>query len=113
MKVELTQFGYPNDPDGDTLTRENWGAWGNQLSAVSCALKRSTAKELGATPRCKIKIVLGPDSVLYRWWDDVIPEVDPGDRCDLFQPKGFDATLPDRADISVVNDDGSSPANPS
>lgn len=111
MKIELTQYGYTNDPDGDTLTREGWGAWGNQLSAVSCALKRSTAKELGAKPRDKIKITFGGASI-YRFWDDVIPEVDLGSRCDLYQPKGFDDTLPDQADIFVIPDTGSSPAQP-
>jgi hypothetical protein len=112
MKVELTQFGYPGDPDADTLTEENFGAWDNQLSATSCALKRSTAKVLGAWPRCKIQILLPSGTDLYRFWDDVIPESDPGARCDLFQPKGFDETLPDIADISVIPDAGFSPAQP-
>ena len=112
MKVSLTQYGYSDDPFGDTLTREGFGAWGNQLSAVSCALKRSTAKELNATPRCKIQITLPTGENLYRWWDDVVPESDHGARCDLYQPKGFDSTMPDTADISVVPDEGSTLANP-
>jgi hypothetical protein len=108
----LTQYGYANDPDADTLTREGWGAWDNKLTATSCALKRSTAQEIGATPRCKIKIPIGAGKCLYRFWDDVVPESDKGDRCDLYQPNGFDNSLPDESDISVVADDGSTPANP-
>lgn len=112
MNIELTQYGYQNDPYGDSLTREGWGAWGNKLTPTSCALKRSTAVKIGASPRNKIQIELGPEMSLERWWDDVIPESDPGDRCDLYQPSGFDATLPDWAVISVVEDGGSSRANP-
>lgn len=112
MKIQLTQYGYKNDPDGDSLTRAGWGAWDNKLSASSCALKRSTAQQLGANPRCKIQIELPTGHFLYRWWDDVIPESDPGARCDLYQPLGFDNSLPDIATISVITDIGSSPAQP-
>lgn len=112
MKIALTQYGYSNDPDGDTLTREGWGAWGNKLTATSCALKRSTASQLGFVPRCKVPIVLPNGNSLYRFWDDVIPETDKGARCDLYQPDGFDKSLPDTAQIAMVPDSGSTPANP-
>jgi hypothetical protein len=110
MRVTLTQYGYASDPDGDTLTREGWGAWDNKLTAASCALKRSTATLIGASPRCKIMIVLPSGNDMYRFWDDVIPPQDIGDRCDLYQPLGFDKTLPDTANIFVVADTGTTPA---
>ena len=112
MNVYLTQYGYSNDPDGDTLTRDGWGAWSNKLTADSCALKRSTAGAIGATPRCKIQIALPTGTNLFRFWDDVVPETDKGARCDLYQPTGFDINIPDTADIAVIADTGTSPAQP-
>lgn len=109
--VKLTQYGYLDDPYGDSLTRQGLGSWDNRLTPTSCALKRSTAARIGAIPRCKIQITWS-NQIMFRWWDDVIPERDPGDRCDLYQPEGFDKHLPDWATIAVIEDLGNSPASP-
>ena len=78
MTVQLTQYGYANDPYGDTLTEEGWGSFGNKIAGQSCALKRSTAKLLGATPKCKVQLTGANGFSMTRFWDDVVPESDPG-----------------------------------
>lgn len=100
MRIKTTQYGYPNDEDGDTLTKEGWGCWGNKLTAAGCALTKSAENLLGATKLCWLKITYSTGVILYRQWQDRAPEAD--DRLDLYQPQGFDKTLPDYADVVLA-----------
>lgn len=112
MIVQLTQYGYKDDPYGDTLTREGWGSFGNKIGGASCALKRSTAKKIGATPKCKVELWHNGSLLMTRFWDDVVPEFDKGNRCDLYEPTGMVSGLPDEVEVRVVPDAGSTPAQP-
>lgn len=113
MSVKITEYGYGDDPYGDTLTRQGWGGWGNRLNGASCALTDSEVKALGLTPRdhgAKLKITFSNGTVIYRFWADRAPESN--QRLDLYEPEGFDKSIPDEATVEVVQDIGSTPANP-
>ena len=113
MKVRITQYGYPSDPYGDTLTEQGWGAWGNRINGASCALTDSEVVALGLTKAdhgAKLKLTFSNGLVLYRFWADRAPEGN--QRVDLDEPTGFDGAIPEWATVERVVDTGSTPANP-
>lgn len=98
--MKITQYGWATDPDGDTLTREGFGCWGNKLDAHGCALTKSAEAAVGATKLCWLQVTFPGGKTLIRQWQDRAPEADP--RLDLYQPQGFDKTLPDFGTVKVV-----------
>ncbi len=118
MRIKITQYGYPGDPYADSFTEAGWGGWGNRLSGGSCALTDGAVQSLGLTKArhgAKLQIDFtkekgGHTLRLIRFWDDRAPEAEP--RCDLYQPRGFDKSLPDFAEVTVIEDVGSTKANP-
>src|ERR1700757_885820 len=103
MKIKVTQYGYPSDPDGDTLTEEGWGAWDNKLTEDGCALTNQALIELSEDmlmlPFYWIKIDFKNGTApLVRQYQDKAPESDA--RVDLYMPSGFDKFLPDAAEVT-------------
>lgn len=104
IRVQLTQYGYRNDPYMDSETRRGHGAYHN-LRSSSVALTDSSLAALGLT-RAQVRrtnpwvdIKLAGGGVLHRQIDDRAPERNR--RADLYQPGGFDRRLPDYADMSL------------
>ena len=105
IQMQLTQYGYPHDPDGDSETRKGHGAYSNLKADQSVALTDSGLRALGLSrqevrqshPWVDIKLRGG--GTLTRRIDDRAPERDM--RTDLYQPGGFNRGLPDHADISL------------
>jgi hypothetical protein len=102
MRVKVTQYGYPNDPDSDSLTEAQMGAWNNKLKKDSCALTKATVEELGAQKFDTILLTFDDGSTITRSYDDKAPESDP--RVDLYMPERFDSSIADYADASIVKD---------
>ena len=106
VSVQLTQFGYRNDPNMDSYTRRGLGAYHHLVRDQSVALTDSTLSALGLTRRQVshgehwVQINLKGGGVLQRRIDDRAPERNR--RADLYQPGGFDRHLPDRADVSLL-----------
>src|SRR5262249_10125273 len=104
VRVQLTQYGYRNDPYMDSETRRGHGAYHN-LRSSSVALTDSSLAALGLTraqvrrtnPWVDIKRAGG--GVLHRQIDDRAPEKNR--RADLYMPGGFNRKLPDYADLSL------------
>jgi hypothetical protein len=104
LRMQLTQYGYRNDPYMDSYTRRGEGAYHN-LRPSSVALTDSALAALGLTrtmvrrtsPWVDIKLPGG--GVLHRQVDDRAPERNR--RADLYEPGGFDRRLPDYADVSL------------
>jgi hypothetical protein len=112
MKIFVTQYGYPHDECGDSLTEAGWGAWDNKLTDASCALNKLAQNALGLTSKnhgAKLQIDFGNGVVLVRFWDDIAPETDKP-RLDLYQPSGFNKSYPDYGNVTVLEDKGSTPA---
>jgi hypothetical protein len=105
VNMKLTQYGYPNDPYGDSETRKGHGAYHSLAPDTSVALTDSGLAALGLSRQQVrsssqlVDIKLKGGGVLTRRIDDRAPEHDL--RTDLYQPRGFDRSLPDRADISL------------
>jgi len=105
VKMQLTQYGYPNDPYSDSETRKGHGAYHSLVAGESVALTDSGLRALGLTrsevrsshPWVNIKLAGG--GTLQRRIDDRAPERNM--RADLYQPGGFDRHLPDYADVSL------------
>lgn len=105
VQMQLTQYGYPNDPYGDSETRKGHGAYSNLAADRSVALTDSGLRALGLTrqnvlsshPWVDIKLKGGGS--LQRRIDDRAPEANK--RADLYQPGGFDHKLPDYADVTL------------
>ena len=102
--MQLTQFGYRNDPYMDSETRKGHGAY-HHLSHDSVALTDSGLRALGLT-RSQVRhstqwvdILLRGGGVLHRRIDDRAPERNK--RVDIYQPGGFDRHLPDFADVRL------------
>lgn len=127
MKMKITQYGYKNDEYADTLTEAGEGGWGNHLEKAGCALTDKAVATLGLTKAdhgAKLRIEFGDwiatgngvsvfktSGIIYvRFWEDRAPEDEP--RLDLYQPDGFVKNLPDYANVTVIPDTGSTPANP-
>ncbi|HTL35014.1 MAG TPA: hypothetical protein VL326_17925 [Kofleriaceae bacterium] len=104
INMKLTQYGYRNDPYMDSETRRGHGAYHN-LRSESMAITDSGLRALGLSRRDVrggnhwVEIRLRGGGVLHRRIDDRAPERDM--RADLYQPRGFDRHLPDRADVRL------------
>jgi len=106
INMQLTQYGYPHDPYGDSQTRAGHGAYHDLAANRSVALTDSGLRALGLT-RSQVRggnefvnIRLPGGGVLNRRIDDRAPERNM--RADLYQPGGFDHRLPDRADVTLA-----------
>jgi len=105
LNMKLTQYGYANDPYSDSETRKGHGAYRNLDGDASMAITDSGLRALGLTRQgvrsspTWVDIKLKGGGVLQRRIDDRAPESDL--RADLYQPRGFDHRLPDRADVSL------------
>ena len=103
VRMQLTQYGYPNDPYSDSETRKGHGAYRN-LSSSSVAMTDSGLAALGLTraqtrsSQQWVNIKLQGGGTLHRSIDDRAPERNM--RADLYQPRGFDNSLGDYADVS-------------
>jgi hypothetical protein len=106
VSVQLTQYGYRNDPYMDSYTRRGLGAYHHLVRDQSVALTDSTLSALGLTRRQAshgdhwVQIHLKGGGTLDRRIDDRAPERNR--RADLYQPGGLDRHLPDRADVSLL-----------
>jgi hypothetical protein len=105
VSMKLTQYGYPNDPYGDSETRKGHGAYSNLAANRSVAMTDSGLAALGLSRSMVRKehpfvdVHLKGGGVLTRRIDDRAPERDR--RTDLYMPGGFNRHLPDRADITL------------
>lgn len=104
VKMKLTQYGYPGDPYSDSETRKGHGAYRN-LDRDSMAITDSGLAILGLTRQgvrqnpTWVDIKTKGGGSLSRRIDDRAPQRDY--RADLYQPRGFDHSLPDYADVTV------------
>ncbi|HMG51993.1 MAG TPA: hypothetical protein VK601_00900 [Kofleriaceae bacterium] len=105
IRMQLTQYGYPNDPYTDSETRKGHGAYHSLVPGESVALTDSGLRALGLS-RSEVRgtnpwvnIQLRGGGTLQRRIDDRAPEANM--RADLYQPGGFDHRLPDYADVSL------------
>jgi hypothetical protein len=105
VSMKLTQYGYPNDPYGDSETRKGHGAYSHLAANRSIAMTDAGLAALGLSPSMVRKthpfvdIHLKGGGVLTRRVDDRAPERDR--RTDVYMPGGFSRKLPDRADITL------------
>ena len=106
VQVQLTQYGYAHDPYSDSETRKGHGAYHPLQAGRSVALTDSTLAALGLghqqvrRSQQWVNIKLKGGGVLHRRIDDRAPERNR--RADLYQPGGFDRSLPDHAEISLA-----------
>jgi hypothetical protein len=105
VNMKLTQYGYPGDPYSDSETRHGHGAYRNLDRDHSMVITDSGLRALGLT-RAGVRsnptwvdIKLRGGGTLQRRIDDRAPERD--FRADLYQPRGFNHSLPDHADVSL------------
>ena len=105
VMMQLTQYGYPSDPYGDSETRKGHGAYHPLVRNESVALTDSGLRALGLT-RSEVRsthpwvdIKLRGGGTLERRIDDRAPESNM--RADLYQPGGFHRGLPDHADVTL------------
>jgi hypothetical protein len=104
VNMRLTQYGYANDPYMDSNTAAGRGAY-HGLREESMAMTDSGLRALGLSrqevrstnPWVTIKMKGGGS--LHRRIDDRAPQKDM--RADLYQPGGFNRSLPDYADVSL------------
>lgn len=104
INMKLTQYGYRNDPYGDSETRAGHGAYRNLSNHESMAITDSGLRALGLTRQQVRRTPTWVDirtggGTLHRRIDDRAPERDM--RADLYMPDGFNRSLPDRADVSL------------
>ena len=105
VNMKLTQYGYPNDPYSDSETRKGHGAYRNLHEHDSMAITDSGLLALGLSRQqvrhnpTWVDIKLRGGGTLHRRIDDRAPQRDL--RADLYQPHGFDRSLPDHADVSL------------
>ncbi len=105
VTMRLTQYGYPGDPYSDSETRKGHGAYHSLVGGESVALTDSGLRSLGLT-RAEVRsehpwidIKLRGGGTLERRIDDRAPESNM--RADLYQPGGFNRSLPDYADVTL------------
>ena len=104
VNMKLTQYGYANDPYGDSDTRRGLGAYSNLAANRAVALTDAGLAALGMTKaevhkdHPFVDIHLKGGGVLTRRVDDRAPEKDL--RTDMYMPSGFNKSLPDHADIT-------------
>jgi len=105
VRMQLTQYGYPNDPYTDSETRKGHGAYHPLASGESVALTDSGLRALGLSRQAVrssaqwLDIKLRGGGTIERRIDDRAPESNM--RADLYQPGGFDRSLPDYADVTL------------
>jgi hypothetical protein len=105
VQMQLTQYGYPNDPYGDSETRKGHGAYHSLVRNESVALTDSGLRALGLNrsqvlgSHPWVNINLRGGGTLQRRIDDRAPEANK--RADLYQPGGFDHRLPDYAEVTL------------
>lgn len=105
VRMQLTQYGYPDDPYSDSETRKGNGAYHSLVPGESVALTDSGLRALGLTrsgvrathPWVDIRLKGG--GILQRRIDDRAPQSNM--RVDLYQPQGYDHSLPDYADVTL------------
>ena len=105
IRMQLTQYGYPNDPYSDSETRKGHGAYHSLVPGESIALTDAGLRALGLS-RSEVRathpwvdIRLRGGGSIERRIDDRAPEANM--RADLYQPGGFDRRLPDYADVTL------------
>jgi hypothetical protein len=105
VRMQLTQYGYPNDPYTDSETRKGNGAYHRLVDGESVALTDSGLRALGLS-RSEVRsthpwvdIKLRGGGTLQRRIDDRAPQSNM--RADLYQPQGFDHSMPDYADVTL------------
>jgi hypothetical protein len=104
VNMKLTQYGYPNDPYTDSNTRAGRGAY-RHLDKDSMAITDSGLAILGLsrqhvrTYETWVDIKTKGGGSLARRIDDRAPQGEY--RADLYMPRGFDRSLPDRADVTL------------
>jgi len=105
VAMKLTQYGYPRDPYSDSETRKGHGAY-HSLDSHSMAITDSGLRALGLTrgevrsTHPWVQIRLRGGGTLQRRIDDRAPERDK--RADLYMPRGFNHSLGDHADVSLL-----------
>lgn len=105
VRMQLTQYGYPDDPYTDSETRKGNGAYHRLVEGESVALTDSGLFALGLSrPTVRathpwVDIKLRGGGILTRRIDDRAPQSNM--RADLYQPGGFDHSLPDFADVTL------------
>jgi hypothetical protein len=105
VNMKLTQYGYPNDPYGDSETRKGHGAYSNLAKNRSVAMTDSGLASLHLTRLMVRKehpwvdIHLKGGGTMTRRIDDRAPERDR--RTDLYMPQGFNRKLGDYANITL------------
>jgi hypothetical protein len=107
VQMQVTQYGYSNDPYGDSQTRAGHGAYHDLAANRSVALTDSGLRALGVS-RSQVRSgsewvninFRGGGGTLHRRIDDRAPESNM--RTDIYQPGGFDRHLPDRADVTLA-----------
>src|ERR1700704_6312699 len=93
VRMQLTQYGYPDDPYSDSETRKGHGAYHPLVRNESVAMTDSGLRALGLS-RAEVRsshpwvdIKLGGGGMLERRIDDRAPESNM--RADLYQLGGF------------------------
>ncbi|HEU4730988.1 MAG TPA: hypothetical protein VFT22_24005 [Kofleriaceae bacterium] len=105
IRMQLTQYGYPNDPYSDSETRKGHGAYHSLVRDESVALTDAGLRALGLSRQAVrsthpwVDIQLRGGGLIERRIDDRAPESNM--RADLYQPGGFDRRLPDFADVTL------------
>jgi hypothetical protein len=107
VDMRLTQYGYPNDPYTDSNTRAGRGAYRNLERGESMAITDSGLAALGLTRQdvrrnehwVDIRRRGGGGILTTRRIDDRAPQRDM--RADLYNPGGFDRSMPDYADVTL------------
>ena len=104
IRAKTTQYGYKDDPCGDSLTKAGYGCFDAEglpsLKVGDCALTKSLQEALGAVMHDMIKAKWPNGDVLVFRFNDRAPESD--FRLDIYHPDGFDSTIGDYADISLA-----------
>lgn len=103
VRMQITQYGYRNDPYMDSETRKGHGAYSTLASERSVALTDSGLASLGLT-RAMVRrthpwvdIQLKGGGTLHRRIDDRAPERNR--RADLYEPGGFNRHIGDYGNV--------------
>jgi hypothetical protein len=87
--VQVTSYGYADDPYLDTNSANGIGHRNNQLHAgLSVALAKKTAQELGAEPGDDLLVTLPDGTTRQAKYDDTIPPDYDEHRIDIYSPDG-------------------------
>jgi hypothetical protein len=106
LTMPITQYGYRGEETPDSETERGNGAYRKLEYGQSVALSDAALRALGltrsdVTSSCQwVQLCLPGGGTLVRRIDDRAPQQDC--RADLYQPGGFDARLPDHADVRLL-----------